>query len=101
MSVRKLIQKKRHVTVTSRDFMMLVDQVMACRTEVRDALTQIKTEVAASERAKQDARASAERARRHEERAQAALAGTMAAEAHAPVVDRPLHPDLAEAAESG
>lgn len=95
---RRKTDADRIVEISSRDFTTLVEQVMALRTEVRDALTKVEVGVRAQERAAQEARASANRARRHEKRAveaaaASAAAGAMAAPAHPSVVDQPLHLD--------
>ena len=90
---RKKTDTDRLVEVAARDFTTLVEQIMALRTEVRDALTKIEVGTRAQERAAQEARASAQRARRHMERSETALAGAVAAGAATGVVDQPLPSD--------
>ena len=96
MLIRRKTDTERIVEVAAQDFTRLVEQIMALRTEVRDALSKVEVGVRAQERAAQDARASAQRARRHKTEAQAALAGAMAAEQGAPVVGASLSPDAGE-----
>lgn len=90
MPLRRKSNVDRLVEFSARDVTVLAEQVMALRTEVRDALTRIETETRAQERAKAEARAAAERSRRYRDQATASLAGKMAAEAAAPVVGQAL-----------